>query len=352
MKSDMKEDIKPFTIRDIEPVVNALKRLNSVHSQAMTLFVIDADGRMTGTLTDGDIRRGLIAGRGVDNPVSDVMHRDFSHLTNPVDVSHIKELRSRSITLIPILDSEHRIVDIIDLTKNRSALPVDAVLMAGGKGERLRPMTLTTPKPLLEIGGRAIIDRNIDSLINYGVSRISVTVNYLAEQLTAHYAAPVANGVKVECVPEERFYGTIGALKMVKEFENDTILVMNSDILTNIDYEDFYLHFRRNGAMLSAAAIPYTISVPYGIFGLDGNRITSVAEKPVYNLYANAGIYLMRREAMRYIPDNEVFNATDLIESLVADGQTVIRYPLSGLWIDIGTPEEYRKACELARHLS
>ena len=123
MKSDMKEDIKPFTIRDIEPVVNALKRLNRVHSQAMTLFVIDADGRMTGTLTDGDIRRGLIAGRGVDNPVSEVMHRDFSYLTNPVNVSHIKELRARSITLIPILDSEHRIADIIDLTKNRAPQP-------------------------------------------------------------------------------------------------------------------------------------------------------------------------------------------------------------------------------------
>lgn len=224
--------------------------------------------------------------------------------------------------------------------------------MAGGKGERLRPLTLTTPKPLLDIGGRAIIDRNIDALVSYGVRRISVTVNYLAEQLIEHYSEPIADGVKVECVSEERFYGTIGALRMVKEFENDTILVMNSDILTNIDYEDFYLHFRNNGAMLSAAAIPYTISVPYGIFELDGHNITGVAEKPVYNLYANAGIYLMRREALRYIPQNEVFNATDLIEALVADGQSVIRYPLSGLWIDIGTPEEYRKACELARHLN
>lgn len=348
----MNKDLSPFTIGDNEPVVNALKRLNSVHSQAMTLFAVDADGRMTGTLTDGDIRRGLIAGRGLDSPVREVMHHDFAFLTHPVDAGRIKELRSRSITLIPILDSSHHIINIVDLTKNRSALPLDAVLMAGGKGERLRPLTLTTPKPLLDIGGRAIIDRNIDALVSYGVRRISVTVNYLAEQLIEHYSKPVADGVKVECVSEERFYGTIGALRMVKEFENDTILVMNSDILTNIDYEDFYLHFRNNGAMLSAAAIPYTISVPYGIFELDGHCITGVAEKPVYNLYANAGIYLMRREALRYIPQNEVFNATDLIEALVADGQSVIRYPLSGLWIDIGTPEEYRKACELARHLS
>ncbi len=348
----MNTDIRPFTIGDCEPLVNALKRLNSVHSRAMTLFAVDEHNRMNGTLTDGDIRRGLIAGRGLDSAIGEIMHRDFAFLTRPIDVQRIKELRSHSISLIPILDSDRHIVDIVDLTKNRSALPVDAVLMAGGKGERLRPLTLSTPKPLLEIGGRTIIDRNIDSLVDYGVRRISVTVNYLAEQIIKHYAEPLAGGVKVDCILEERFFGTIGALRMVREFENDTILVMNSDLLTNIDYEDFYLHFRRNGAMMSAAAIPYTISVPYGIFDLDGNHITGVAEKPVYNLYANAGIYLMRREALRYIPDDEVFNATDLIEALVADGQSVIRYPLSGLWIDIGTPEEYRKACELARHLS
>lgn len=212
-------------------------------------------------------------------------------------------------------------------------------------------MTLETPKPLLKIGDKAIIDRNIDRLIDFGIKNISVTVNYLKEKLIEHYSRPKDNGIRIDCVSEQKFYGTIGALKLVKEFHNDTILVMNSDLLTDIDYEDFYLHFNEHDAMMSAAAIPYTISVPYGIFNLEGRNIRGVTEKPIYNLYANAGIYLIKKAALKYIPRNEVFNATDLIEALAADGQKVIRYPLTGLWIDIGTPEEYRKAQELVKHL-
>ena len=216
---------------------------------------------------------------------------------------------------------------MIDLSICKSALPVDAVLMAGGKGERLRPLTLETPKPLLKIGDKAIIDRNIDNLIEYGIRHISVTVNYLKEQLINHYEKPKPSGVKVDCVAEKQFFGTIGALKLVKEFHNDTILVMNSDLLTDIDFED------------------------YGIFELEGRKIKSVSEKPVYNLYANAGIYLLKKETLNYIPDKKIFNATDLIDILAANNQTVVRYPLSGLWIDIGTPEEYHKAQELIKHL-
>lgn len=325
--------------------------LNEVHSQSMTLFVVDDDERMVGTLTDGDIRRALIAGEDVDNEVRKAMHRSFSYLTGLDEVAKLKTLRDRNIFLVPVLDNDMRVVDIIDLKARKSALPVDAVLMAGGKGERLRPLTLTIPKPLLKIGDKAIIDRNIDALIDYGVRNVSVTVNYLKEQLIDHYAEPRANGVKVNCVEEDQFFGTIGSLRLIKEFDNDTILVMNSDLLTDIDYEDFFLHFQENDAMMSAAAIPYTISIPYGIFQLDGHDIKGVSEKPVYNLYANAGIYLLKREALKYIPDNQVFNATDLIDVLALQGEKVIRYPLSGLWIDIGNPQEFAKAQDLVRHL-
>lgn len=340
-----------FIISSHAPIRQALTMLNEVHSQSMTLFVVDDDERMVGTLTDGDIRRALIAGEDVDNEVRKAMHRSFSYLTGLDEVAKLKTLRDRNIFLVPVLDNDMRVVDIIDLKARKSALPVDAVLMAGGKGERLRPLTLTIPKPLLKIGDKAIIDRNIDALIDYGVRNVSVTVNYLKEQLIDHYAAPRANGVKVNCVEEDQFFGTIGSLRLIKEFDNDTILVMNSDLLTDIDYEDFFLHFQENGAMMSAAAIPYTVSIPYGIFQLEGHNIKGVSEKPVYNLYANAGIYLLRRDVLRYIPDNQVFNATDLIDELARQGQKVIRYPLSGLWIDIGNPQEFAKAQDLIRHL-
>lgn len=346
------KDLEKYIISEDKVILDALKALNSLHSKAMTLFVVNKDNEMVGTITDGDIRRALTSGISLEAPIPEAMNRKFSYVSHNSEVSKLKEFRGKNIVLIPLLDAEKRIIDIIDLAKQTSKLPIDAVLMAGGKGERLRPLTLTTPKPLLKMGSKAIIDTNIDSLISFGVRHISVTVNYLKEQLIEHYREPVTNGVKVQCVEEEQFFGTIGALKLVKKFHNDTILVMNSDLLTNIDFEDFYLHFQEHDAMMSAAAIPYTISVPYGIFDLEGRNIKGVSEKPVYNLYANAGIYLLKKKALDYIPDKKMFNATDLITSLASAGQTVIRYPLSGLWIDIGTPDEYRKAQELVKHLN
>lgn len=332
-------------------LIDALEQLNNLHSFAMTLFVTDDEGHLLGTLTDGDIRRALIAGHGPESPVSVAMHRSFRFIADRKDIRTLKELRDMDISLVPLLDKDNRLIDIIDLTQQKSSLPIDAVLMAGGKGERLRPLTLTCPKPLLKMGNKAIIDRNIDELAANGVKHISVTVNYLKEQLIEHYANPIEAGIKVECVAEQEFLGTIGALTLVKEFHNDTILVMNSDLLTDIDYEDFFIHFQENDAMMSAAAVPYSVSIPYGIFELDGRNIKGVSEKPVLNFYANAGIYLLKREALNFIPRGKVFNATDLIDTLAAEGQKVIRYPLSGLWIDIGTPEEYRKAQELIKHL-
>lgn len=349
MKSSSK-----YIIQSDCTIVDALSQLNKLGKKnSQTLFVEDKIGKIIGTLTDGDIRRSLIDGISIKESVIRVANQNFRFLSNynQDNVSIIHECKDRGIELLPILDSKENLVGIVNLLKQKSALPIDAVLMAGGKGERLRPLTLETPKPLLKIGEKAIIDRNVDRLIDYGVNNISVTVNYLKEKLIDHYSFPKDNGIKIECVAEPKFYGTIGALKLIKEFHNNTILVMNSDLLTDIDYEEFYLHFKEHEAMMSAAAVPYTISVPYGIFDLDGRNIKGVSEKPVYNYYANAGIYLIKKEALRYIPEGKVFNATDLIETLVAHGQKVIRYPLTGLWIDIGTPEEYRKAQELIKHL-
>jgi NDP-sugar pyrophosphorylase family protein len=266
------------------------------------------------------------------------------------DVKKIKRLRDLKMRLVPVLDAEKHIVETINLEKYNSRLPFDAILMAGGKGERLRPLTLETPKPLLKVGDKCIIDHNIDRLISSGVKHISVTVNYLKEQIEEHFAEPRGE-VQVKTVREPKFLGTIGSVKFVENFYNDTVLVMNSDLFTNINYEDFFLHFQQHDAEMSLAAVPYDISIPYGILNLDGYDVHGVIEKPKFNYYANAGIYLIKRRALDEIPADTFFHATDLIEKLIAQKKKVVRYPLAGYWIDIGNPDEYYKACEMAKQI-
>lgn len=342
---------KDCVIKEHATILEALVAINRITSNGESLVVVNESQQMVGSLTDGDIRRGLISGAELTDSVSTIMHRDFKFIKQEeYDVAHLKEFRDNHIMFIPILDEQKHVLDVINLNKFKSKLPIDAVLMAGGKGERLRPLTEKTPKPLLEVGGKCIIDHNIDRLISYGVEHINVTVNYLAEQMEEHFATP-RDGVQVRTFREPKFLGTIGGVKFVDTFYNDTILVMNSDLFTNIDYEDFFLHFQQNDAEMSVAAVPYNISVELGLLDLDGRNIKGLLEKPKFNYYANAGIYLIKKRALAEIPENTFFHATHLVEKLIAQGKKVIRYPLNGTWIDIGTPQEYQKAKDLVRHL-
>lgn len=333
-------------------LIKALAQINELAPEPLVLFVLDEGNRMVGTLTDGDSRRALINGVSVNDKVEKIMHRNFNYM-KVEDLGNVKEIkrqRDLKMKLIPVLDAENHIVEIINLERYKTRLPIDAVLMAGGKGERLRPMTEKTPKPLLKVGDKCIIDHNIDRLIDYGVKHISVTVNYLKEQLETHFAEPHGE-VKVQTVREPKFLGTIGSIRFVPEFFNDTVLVMNSDIFTNINYEDFYLHFKEHNADMSVAAVPYDVDIPLGILNLDGRNITGLSEKPHFGYYANAGIYLIRRSALDLIPEDKMFHSTDLVEALIAAGRKVIRFPLNGTWIDIGTPQEFRRANDMVKHM-
>lgn len=341
-------------ISETKTLLQALEQINGLVDGPLVLFVLDGNDRMVGTLTDGDARRGIIAGIDVHDTIEKVMHRNFNFLRRGVDddVKHIKQQKLLKMKLVPILDNEDHIVDIIDLERYRTKLPIDAVIMAGGKGERLRPLTEKTPKPLIKVGDKEIIDYNVDSLISYGIQHISVTVNYLAEQIKAHYRTPHL-GVQVKTVQEPEFLGTIGAAQLVKKFYNDTILIMNSDLFTNIDFEDFYLHFMENDADMSAAAVPFSVSVPYGIFQLERHQVKGILEKPTYNYYVNAGIYLIKRSVLEnMLPKQTFFNATDFMEKLISSDHKVIRYPLSGYWIDIGNKDQLAKAREIAKHIN
>ncbi len=346
-------DFSKNIISDKATIFDAVRALHEISAQpSLTLLVTDQHDQMVGTVTDGDVRRAIIRGCGLDHPITELMNTQFTYIEQgKFDDVKLRHIKREGFKLIPVLDQQGRVVSVADFSNGHSYLPIDAVLMAGGRGERLRPATLTTPKPLLEVAGKPIIDYNIDNLLQVGIENIHVTVNYLAEQIEAHFAPPRTNGVQVQCVREPQFLGTMGSIKFVQEWHNDTVLVMNSDLFTNIDIEDFYLHFKTHDAAMSIAAVPYSVNIPYGIFEIENTReICGVKEKPSYHYYANAGIYLLKREVLNLIPEGEFFNATDMMSLLIERGRKVIRFPLSGFWIDIGKPEDFRKAQDLAQH--
>lgn len=346
-------DTIKYTLTTDSTIMDALMKLEELsHENIMAMFVVDGQNKVVGSVTAGDVRRGLIRGLGLQSSVSEIMNLNFTFLNDgQFDTAKLRFVKEKQFKIVPVLDGQGKLIRILNFQTKRSYLPIDAVLMAGGKGERLRPMTLTTPKPLLEVAGKPIIDYNVDNLLQYGIEHINVTTNYLAEQIEAHFAQP-QEGVKVNCVKEPQFLGTIGSVKFIDTWHNDTVLVMNSDLFTNIDLEDFFLHFKEHDADMSIAAVPYSISIPYGIFDIDGARnIKGVREKPSFHYYANAGIYLIKREILNLIPDNTFFNATDLMELLIDKGCSVIRFPISGYWIDIGKPEDFKKVQDLAQHM-
>ena len=269
----MIKDFQRYILPVSATIKDALVALDRNSDDVLTLFVVTKEGKMLGTLTDGDVRRGLILGKQLSENAYDIMNTSFRFISDgKKEVSLIKEYKEKGIKLLPYLDKNGILKKVYDLNKFSSILPIDAVIMAGGKGERLRPMTLSTPKPLLKVGDKCIIDYNVDALINYGLENISVTTNYLGEQIEEHYKE-IRQNILVKCVREPKFLGTMGSVKFVDSFVNDTVLVMNSDLFTNIDYEDFYLHFLQNDADMSVAAVPYSVNIPYGIFDLAESSI-------------------------------------------------------------------------------
>lgn len=347
------------TITSRSSILKALEALNRLPDRAhMTLFVLDEDGRLAGTLTDGDVRRGLLRGLTLETPAAEACCRGFRSISPSMDarkrVELLRECRSRGITLVPELDDSGMLLRIIDLTETTTLLPLRAVLMAGGKGERLRPQTLTTPKPLLRIAGKAIIDYNVEALAACGIRDITVCTRYLAEQIEEHFSKPFGPGkIDVKCVREGEPMGTIGAVSLtdVAREEGETI-VMNSDLLTTISYEDMYLRHIDTGADVTIAVVPFQVSVPFAILSFapdDPERVTALEEKPTYSHYANAGIYIFNNSVLRRLGGGRT-DAPELIAGAIADGARVTYYTVKGTWIDVGSPTDFRQAAELMRH--
>ena len=344
-------DYREHIIRKDALLKNALVQLNKLASDAI-LFVVDDIGRLLGSLTDGDVRRGLLKGNGVEESVVNYIQ------TNPKSVNkanysihELIKLREQNFKVLPVLDEDKRIVNVINFRLQKSYLPLDALVMAGGRGSRLRPMTDKTPKPLLKVGEKAIIDHNIDRLKSFGIDDFHISVRYLGEQLENHFHSRSMVGSKVDFVREDDALGTLGAASLVEEFRHDYVLITNSDILTTLNYEDFFLDFLDKGADMAVATIPYEVNIPYAVMETKMNQVISFKEKPTYTYYSNGGIYLVKKSLLDRVPKNTFYNATDLMESLINDGRKLISYPIRQYWLDIGKPEDFDKAQEDIKYL-
>lgn len=332
----------------------ALSVLDKQGLIANVLFVVNDDNILQGSLTDGDIRRALLRGIEISAFVDKAMKKDCHYLTRPFDKKEVDTSKSIGITFIPVVDEQKRITSILNLKNYKSFIALDAVLMAGGKGKRLYPLTEKTPKPLLKVGERPIIEHNIDRLIKFGIDNIFISINYLGEKLISHFGDGSEKGINISYINETSPLGTVGSVKLAeKDLNKDTILVMNSDLLTTIDFAEFYNAFTESSADMAVAATSYHVDVPYAVLEVkEDNIVHSLKEKPRYTYYSNAGIYLIKKDVLPYIPDNEKFDSTDLMEKLIQEGKKIITFPIIGYWLDIGKMDDYKKAQEDIKHLS
>lgn len=337
---------KEHLIQSGTKIRKALEVLDKLSHDAIS-FIVDKEDVLIGSLTDGDVRRGLINGAELDQPVDDIIQPNPRYIRKgEQNIQKVIEYRENDFKIIPILDQQDRIVNVINFGELKSYLPVDVVVMAGGKGTRLRPLTEQTPKPLLKVGDKPILEHNIYRLSLFGIDDFWISVNYLGKQIEEHFGNGNHQNLNINYVWEEEPLGTIGAVSRIDNFIHEYVLVTNSDILTNLDYEDFFLRFKEEDADLAVVTIPYKVDVPYAVLETSNGHVMSFKEKPTYTYYSNGGIYLMKKEITERIPRNSFYDTTDLMKDLIDDGRKVFSYPQNGYWLDIGKPEDFEKAQE------
>ena len=316
-------------------------------------LVVDQERRLLGTITDGDARRAVIAGTDLESPVSELLKKKintpyFRPVTAHPETDRkalIALMHEHSLRQVPILDNYGTVVDLVmldDLIPTQD-LALQAVIMAGGMGTRLRPLTEDLPKPMLPVGGKPLLERVIEQLKQVGIRRVNVTTHYKREKISDHFGDGSAYGVELNYVNEGKPLGTGGALGLMGA-PRETMLVINGDILTQVDFRAMLAYHQENRADMTVAVRQYEIKVPYGVIECEGTRVCTLKEKPQMHFLVNAGIYLLEPKVYEFIPNGEHFNMTDLIQRLLDSDQIVVSFPIIEYWLDIGQLSDYEQA--------
>ena len=322
-------------------------------------LVVDPEHRLLGPVSDGDIRRAILKGVDLDLPVKNLLEErskagNKGAVTAPPGTSDAEMLHlmnKHGLRQIPVVDPNGRVTDmafVYDLVQEYE-LPLTAVVMAGGFGTRLRPLTDNTPKPMLPIGDRPILERTIEQLKRAGICRVNLTTHYKPETISEHFGNGEGFGVTINYVHEHEPLGTAGGLGLLDKIDGP-LLVINGDILTHVDFRAMLAYHRKHKACLTVGVRQYVVQVPYGVIECNGPNVCNVSEKPRLQFLVNAGIYLLDPSARQHIPTGRNSDMTDLIQHLVAENLPVVSFPIVEYWLDVGRPADYERAQEDVRN--
>lgn len=328
-----------------ESLSSALENMNETGLRAV--LVVDEEDCLLGLVTDGDVRRSLLKGVSLNAPLSDVMN------PSPIVAApglpremYLEILLQNKTECLPIVDDGRHVVDIIfmrDYVKPEN-LQNHMVIMAGGAGKRLWPLTKDTPKPLLPVGNKPLLKHILDRAESQGFKTVWVSTHYQAEKIATFLHQSTPRGMSANVIREENPLGTAGCLKTLQMHQDDKpLFIMNGDILTGLDFQSMLEWHNTHGNMLTIGCRQYSQQVPYGILETNGQQLLSIREKPIYFYNINAGIYLIERQALQYIPEGVYFDMTDLIDALNDAGCQVGTFPITEPWIDIGQHEDYER---------
>jgi dTDP-glucose pyrophosphorylase len=336
--------IKHRTIHPNATIRQALEALNQ-SGGPMTVLVVDEEGRLCGSVTDGDIRRAILSGVTMETSVALAMNPAPRRLVQGQEaIGLIKELTAIGIRSLPIVDHEQRLLRVVDLATIDSVLPLRALIMAGGRGMRLKPYTDSLPKPLIPVRGRPIIEHALELMGRSGIEDVSISVNYLREMIMDHLGDGRHYGLRLSYLEEDTPLGTAGALAMLRERGPGHVLMMNSDLLTDIDLAAMYTLFKERDADLVLATTAHVVDLPYAVMDLDEDTVLALREKPSLSFPCNAGIYMIHDRALAQVPEGRPYQATELLQDILDRKGRVHAFPIEGYWFDIGRHDDLQRA--------
>ena len=316
-------------------------------------LVLDGRQHLLGTVTDGDIRRAILAGLDLDLSISELLQQRqpafaSGAITAPLgtdDTTLLHMMTETSVRHIPLVDDDGAVRDVAFLSElvKEYELPLRAVVMAGGYGSRLRPLTEEVPKPMLPVGDKPLLQHIVEQLKQAGIRQVNVATHYKGDVIAEHFKNGEAFGVDIRYVKEDQPLGTAGALSLIEEHD-EPLLVMNGDILTRVDFRALLTFHREHKADLTVGVRQYEFRVPYGVIDADGVNVKGISEKPVVRQFINAGIYLLNPQVRRLIPNGQPYDIPELIERLINENGTVVCFPIREYWLDIGKVDQYDQA--------